>query len=401
MRICFIWSYRVAGDGVRTWLGQCLRDLPTHGVDAYVLNLAREQVPLYENVGVAERIKHVPINKWDSEYSLRRRLRKFIDDLKPDLLVFNEQFHAEDCLAATKFSIPAVNVVHSDRATAYPIMVELANRNVIQLCVSRQIYDSLIRWPGLTCPDSIQYRLLGVDCLDSAVPCAYAGEDDVLRFCYVGRLRQEQKRVMDIPILLEELARLNMNFKFVIAGEGRDSPELKTELDRRSLAKYVDWLGAVPHDQALKIMSESHVFFLCSEYEGLPLSLLEAMARGVLPIVSDIPSGISEVVEHGQNGFCFPLGNLKTAAMLVGQVAQRPQHFLEMRYAAMHTARNYSFERCLVEFVKQFRRASDSTPAPGISKSQKAGIGHFLAPYLPFKWHEWRCSRTNRHLDSQ
>jgi glycosyltransferase involved in cell wall biosynthesis len=44
------------------------------------------------------------------------------------------------------------------------------------------------------------------------------------------------------------------------------------------------------------VLSEHNVFLLASDYEGLPLSLLEAMARGLVPVVSDLPSGVCEVV---------------------------------------------------------------------------------------------------------
>jgi len=46
-----------------------------------------------------------------------------------------------------------------------------------------------------------------------------------------------------------------------------------------------------------RVLSEHNLFLLASDYEGLPLSLLEAMARGLVPVVSDLPSGICEVVD--------------------------------------------------------------------------------------------------------
>src|SRR5262249_10565067 len=47
-----------------------------------------------------------------------------------------------------------------------------------------------------------------------------------------------------------------------------------------------------------------------SNYEGLPLALLESMSRGCVPIVTDLPSGIPDVIRNGENGFALPVGDV-------------------------------------------------------------------------------------------
>ena len=49
---------------------------------------------------------------------------------------------------------------------------------------------------------------------------------------------------------------------------------------------------------------------LTSNYEGLPVALLESMARGCIPIVTDLASGIPDVIRHGENGFVLPRGDI-------------------------------------------------------------------------------------------
>jgi glycosyltransferase involved in cell wall biosynthesis len=56
--------------------------------------------------------------------------------------------------------------------------------------------------------------------------------------------------------------------------------------------------GKVEYGRVPNLISEHDVFLLTSDYEGLPLSLLEAMGHGLVPVVSDLPSGISEVVNE-------------------------------------------------------------------------------------------------------
>ena len=45
-----------------------------------------------------------------------------------------------------------------------------------------------------------------------------------------------------------------------------------------------------------------HVFLLLSDYEGLPLALLEAASAGLVPICTPVRSGVGEVIEHQVNG---------------------------------------------------------------------------------------------------
>ncbi len=61
------------------------------------------------------------------------------------------------------------------------------------------------------------------------------------------------------------------------------------------------------------ILRSAHIFVLISDYEGLPLSILEAM-RGGLPIIASDVGGVKELVEDGLNGYLIRKGNRKDLA---------------------------------------------------------------------------------------
>ena len=93
------------------------------------------------------------------------------------------------------------------------------------------------------------------------------------------------------------------NTKFLIIGRGELENELKKEAQKLGIASHIKFLG-FRNDvkELLKIMD---VFVLCSLSEGLPLSLIEAMASRV-PVVCTNVGGIPEVINDRINGFLVP-----------------------------------------------------------------------------------------------
>lgn len=96
----------------------------------------------------------------------------------------------------------------------------------------------------------------------------------------------------------------------LLAGEGVDSPEFKQKIienaPRRSNA--ITPLGR--RDDIAQLLGTSGLFALCSRYEGLPLSIVEAMCAG-LPIIATNVGGNPELIEHGKNGILIRAGDVE------------------------------------------------------------------------------------------
>lgn len=124
-----------------------------------------------------------------------------------------------------------------------------------------------------------------------------------LKILYTGRVVEEQKRIKMMARIMKASIEAGLNIEWTIAGDGEDLGSLMESFRNQPKARF---LGQVAYDEIHAVIREHDVYFLCSDYEGLPLSLLEAMGEGLVPVVSDLPSGISEVV-NDQNGIRLPL----------------------------------------------------------------------------------------------
>lgn len=114
--------------------------------------------------------------------------------------------------------------------------------------------------------------------------------NEPFRFVMLSRLHPV-KRHIDAIAATDYLIAAGRDVELVIAGEGPMLSRLKEIADSRP---YVRMVGAV--DDAASFLSRHHAMLLCSDHEGLPLSLIEAMAGG-LPVVASDVGGVADAAD--------------------------------------------------------------------------------------------------------
>jgi glycosyltransferase involved in cell wall biosynthesis len=124
--------------------------------------------------------------------------------------------------------------------------------------------------------------------------------------------------------LLDALARLRATYPDlvgVIIGTGPLESELRDRADRLQLDQHIRFLGR--RDDVLDILPGLDVFVLSSRYEGLPISMLEAMAAEVPCVLTQV-GGIAEAVTDGQEGLLVPAAAPEALARALGRVLADP-----------------------------------------------------------------------------
>jgi colanic acid/amylovoran biosynthesis glycosyltransferase len=113
----------------------------------------------------------------------------------------------------------------------------------------------------------------------------------------------------------------------------------------------VRMLGRVDNAKMYDMLAQCHGLVLLSDYEGLPISMLEGMAAGVVPICLDVRSGIREALEHGVNGLIVKdraADFFSTVKALQGDLTK----WQKLSLAARETVRErYSIEECARQWV--------------------------------------------------
>jgi glycosyltransferase involved in cell wall biosynthesis len=137
---------------------------------------------------------------------------------------------------------------------------------------------------------------------------------------FAGRLTPEK----DVATLLHATATLAMRapgFRLAIAGSGPCEQELKALAASLQLGNIVEFLGEVHDVPAL--LRRASLFVLPSITEGLPLTVLEAMACG-LPVVATSVGGTPEAISQGKTGLLVPSGDADALASAMLRIHSHP-----------------------------------------------------------------------------
>lgn len=138
------------------------------------------------------------------------------------------------------------------------------------------------------------------------------GADDLI-LLQVARLDYLKDHATGLRTL-SHVRKARSNAQLVLVGEGPERGAIQEQIQRLDLSAHVRLLGL--RSDVARLLAAADVFLLTSISEGIPLTLIEAMAAGV-PVVSTNVGGVPEVVEDAQTGLLAPAGD---EAALAGHV---------------------------------------------------------------------------------
>ncbi|QSO48151.1 glycosyltransferase [Alicyclobacillus mengziensis] len=121
---------------------------------------------------------------------------------------------------------------------------------------------------------------------------------DVPTFLYIGRL-VGQKRV---DWIIKAFARIRTKpWRLKIIGGGILESSLKQLAGQLGIQRRIEWVPF--QEEPWNCVNEASALLLMSQYEGFPMVILEALARGVPVIAADCPTGPSDIIKDGENGY--------------------------------------------------------------------------------------------------
>lgn len=181
-------------------------------------------------------------------------------------------------------------------------------------------------------------------------------EDGRVKLLFVGRLI----KFKNVGTLLEAMALVKQEtatpFVLEVVGDGVERARLEEQAVRLGLASNVQFRGWVDRTEILPYYQNADLFVTASIWEGMPNTVLEAMACGLPVIASDV-QGSEELVQHGRNGYLVPVRSAQAMAeailLLLDSDRERRRMGRESRRIVEQT---FAWERIAEGYLEMYQR---------------------------------------------
>jgi len=377
--------------GVETLISDLARELPRRGWDA-LLALGEgsrfNKVQAYKNVH-----GDVPIVAVDGTRGTRQSriesLAKVVRKTKPDVVLSARVLDALEVVARMKArGGPRLALAIRGFEPAYFHDARLYRENIDLCVVSGELPAAACReWVGIE-GERVVNLPIGVHPPESAVGARTV--TGTLRIGYVGRLAQQDKRVLDLLQLCGELAESGLRYRLDVVGAGPEEEKLRAGLAGLVASGTVVFHGWKERTELYgNIYPELDCIVNFSGAEGVVVTPREAMLHGVAPVLSMCLGLTSEgLLVDGVNCLTFPVGDIRAAAGALERLAKEPGLLERLSSNAMRAqSGKYLFEGAMDAWAGALDRCVSMPPVmgrpPRLPKrpgSRLAGLG--LSPWM-------------------
>lgn len=179
--------------------------------------------------------------------------------------------------------------------------------------------------------------------------------DTPLRLVYLGRLIAS-KGLFDAVEAVGLLTRSGQKPHFSIAGSGPDEPALRDAVSQAGLDHCIHFAGSVFGEVKWDLLLDNDIFvFPTYHKEGLPYSLLEAMAAGCVPVTTSV-GAIADVIQNGVHGIIVPAKDPAAIAAALAALSEDRGRLAEMANACRgRVAASYSITRLSTTIDRLYR----------------------------------------------
>ncbi len=172
-----------------------------------------------------------------------------------------------------------------------------------------------------------------------------------IRFINVARMMLQKNQRLLMDSFAKAYRKTEGKCELFMVGDGELRDELEARVQELDIKDAVKFCGNVPN--VSDYLAEADVFVLSSDYEGLPLSGLEAMASG-LPILSTEVGGMADIVTD--NGILVKKGDEEALASAIVRYTENPELIKEHSLNSSRNVKKYDVNIFVQKYEELYRR---------------------------------------------
>ncbi len=176
----------------------------------------------------------------------------------------------------------------------------------------------------------------------------------------------ERKGALDLIRAWPRVARAFPRARLVLAGAGDVAP-LRHAAQEAGVGHLVELPGWVELEEKRRLLAEATLFVLPSHIEGVPISLLEAMAAGLPSVVTPV-GGILDAVRDGEQALIVPPQDPAAIAEAVLRILQSPRLARDLGVRARERANDFDLPRFAERLDLVYQRMLSTTKPPAESR---------------------------------
>lgn len=253
-----------------------------------------------------------------------------------DVVFLHHSLHAQASAAKLPEHVVVIPVLHNDEEYIYRVGCGNPDAWNVAVAVSPKVAATARKRVGGRPVIEIPS---GVDLPDPATFRQRPGLDGRLELIFVGRLEHSQKGVLWLPDILKACRARGIDARLTIVGDGPDRAKLQQKLYVYGLTGDVHHLSGLRPEQVYTQLLNAHILLMPSQYEGLPIALLESQACGCVPVVSLLPGITDTVVRPGETGMLADVGDVAAFADAVAAMERDPALWTRMSAGAHERTR--------------------------------------------------------------
>ncbi|MCK4540380.1 glycosyltransferase family 4 protein [Candidatus Parcubacteria bacterium] len=125
----------------------------------------------------------------------------------------------------------------------------------------------------------------------------------------------------------------------------------KIEMEQKNIINY----GKIENSQILEYYDKCSIFILPSYTEAFPMTILEAMSRGLVILVSNIP-GMNEIIKDGHNGYLFSTGDTKKMKEIIEYLKDNPCEIKRISKNNLKDVQRFTEEKLIKGYEKLYKK---------------------------------------------